>query len=193
MTFILQPWELLLMILAGLVNRQQQQVIEYLRTENAVLKEKLGGKRILLNDDQRRHLAVKAKILGRNALGEIATILTPDTLLRWHRRLVIEKWDYSERRAGVGRPRVRREILNIVLRMAGRILVGDTIESRERWPTSATMFPTRLWGAFSRNKASSRPRTGGGQLLGRHLSKPIGNVWRRSTSRQLKSGQREPW
>ena len=65
MSFILQPWQLYLVILAGWINRQQQEVIEYLRTENQVLKEKLGKKRILLNDDQRRRLAVKGKILGR--------------------------------------------------------------------------------------------------------------------------------
>ena len=58
MAFILHPWQLCLAILAGWVNRQQQEVIEYLRTENQVLKEKLGKKRVLLNDDQRRRLAV---------------------------------------------------------------------------------------------------------------------------------------
>jgi len=55
MDFILQPWQLYLVILAGWINREQQEVIEYLRTENHVLKEKLGKKRILLNDDQLRH------------------------------------------------------------------------------------------------------------------------------------------
>ncbi len=68
MKFILQPWQLMLIILASWVNRQQQEVIEYLRTENAVLKEKFGKKRILLTDDQRRRLAVKGKILGRKQL-----------------------------------------------------------------------------------------------------------------------------
>jgi len=82
MNFILQPWQLLLLILAGWVNRQQQEVIEYLRTENQVLKEKLGKRRILLNDDQRRRLAVKAKVLGRKLLTEIGTLVTPDTILR---------------------------------------------------------------------------------------------------------------
>ena len=67
MDFILQPWQLFLVILAGWVNQQQQEVIEYLRTENQVLKEKLGKKRILLSDGQRRRLAVKGKILGRNS------------------------------------------------------------------------------------------------------------------------------
>ena len=59
MNFILQPWQFLLIILAGWVHRQQQLVIDYLRTENQILKEKLGKRRILLNDDQRRRLAVK--------------------------------------------------------------------------------------------------------------------------------------
>ena len=106
MSFILHPWQLLLVVLAGWINRQQQEAIEYLRTENAVLKEKLGKKRTLLNDDQRRRLAVKVKVLSRKVLEEITTTVTPDTLLRWHRRLVAEKWDYSERRAKVGRPPV---------------------------------------------------------------------------------------
>lgn len=52
--FVLQPWHLLVMSLACIINREQLQVIEYLRTENDVLKEKLSKKRILLNDDQRR-------------------------------------------------------------------------------------------------------------------------------------------
>jgi hypothetical protein len=64
MKFILQPWQLMLIILASWVNRQQQ-VIDYIRTENAVLKENFGKKRILLTDDQRRRLAVKGKVLGR--------------------------------------------------------------------------------------------------------------------------------
>ena len=74
MKFILQPWQLFFLILAGWVNREQQEVIEYLRTENQVLKEKLGPKRILLNDDQRRRLAVKGKILGRKRLEEVGTL-----------------------------------------------------------------------------------------------------------------------
>ncbi len=64
MIFILHPWQLLLVIFASWINREQQQVIEYLRTENQVLLEKVGKERILLNDDQRRRLAVKGKVLG---------------------------------------------------------------------------------------------------------------------------------
>ena len=111
MSFILKPWQLWVVALAGWINQQQQEVIEYLRTENRVLKETHGKKRISLNDDQRRRLAVKGKVLGRKLLEQLATIVTPDTLLRWHRRLVAEKWDYSDRREKKpGRPPTSEEI-----------------------------------------------------------------------------------
>ena len=119
MDFTLRPWQFYLLILAGWVNQQQQIAIDYLRTENQVLKEKLGKKRILLNDDQRRRLAVKGKILGRKTLEEVGTLFTPDTILRWHRRLVAQKWDYTDRRTKKpGRPRVRQIIVDLVLRFA---------------------------------------------------------------------------
>ena len=92
-------------------------MIDYLRTENQVLKEKLGKKRILLNDDQRRRLGVKGKILGRKLLEEFGTLFTPDTILPWHRQLGANKWDYSNRKKRAGRPPVSSEIEALVLRM----------------------------------------------------------------------------
>jgi hypothetical protein len=119
MSFNLQPWQLLLAILAGWVNEQQQQVIEYLRTENQVLREKLGKRRILLGDSQRRRAAVKGKILGRRMLQEYGTLFTPDTILRWHRTLVARKWDYSDRKDKTpARPRIRQVIVDLILRFA---------------------------------------------------------------------------
>jgi transposase InsO family protein len=118
MKSFLEPWHLLLLILAGWINHRQQDAVEYLRTENQILKEKLGKKRILLDDDQRRRLAVKGKILGRRMLQEVATIVTPDTILRWHRELVAAKWDYSSRRKKLGRPPVSEEIVGLLVRMA---------------------------------------------------------------------------
>ena len=81
MSFVLKPWQLWIVAMAGWINQQQQEVIEYLRAENQVLKELHGKRRLLLNDDQRRRLAVKGKVLGRKLLKQIATIVTPDTLL----------------------------------------------------------------------------------------------------------------
>jgi hypothetical protein len=107
---------LLLIVLAGWLNRQQRQIIEYLITENQVLKEKSGRKRILLSDDQRRRLAVKGRVLGRKVLREVVTIVTPGTILRWHRQLVAQKWDCGDRRTTVGCPRVPQEIVDLVIR-----------------------------------------------------------------------------
>ena len=119
MSFVLNPWQLYIGILVGWVKRQQQEAIDYLRTENQVLKEKLSKNRILLNDDQRRRLAVKGKILGRKRLYEVGTLFTPDTILRWHRLLIARKWDYSKRRKmKPGRPPLSEHVRKLVLRIA---------------------------------------------------------------------------
>ena len=76
MKFALQPWQLFVVIPASWINRQQKEVIEYLQIENAVLKGKLGKKRILLSDDQRRRLAVKRKVLGRRRLELYGTLFS---------------------------------------------------------------------------------------------------------------------
>jgi hypothetical protein len=81
------PFRLLLVSIAGWLSQQQRDAIDYLREENRVLREQLGGKRLGLNDDQRRRLAAKAKMLGRRILREVATIVTPETLLAWHRKI----------------------------------------------------------------------------------------------------------
>jgi transposase len=117
MRLALDPFRLLLISLAGFLNQQQQDVIEYLHEENRVLREQLGGKRPRFNDDQRRRLAVRAKELGWRMLQELTTIVTPATLLAWHRRLIARKYDGSEQR-GPGRPRTREEIQDLVIRMA---------------------------------------------------------------------------
>ncbi len=96
----------------------QQDAIDYLPTENQILREKLGKHRILLNDDQRRRLAVKGKILSRRVLKQLISVATPDTLLRRHRELITRKWDYSDRRRSVGRPRIRQRIVELVVRIA---------------------------------------------------------------------------
>ena len=117
MARVIQPWQILLAALAGWINQQQHEVIEYLREENQVLKEQLRGKRLRLTDDQRRRSAAKGKILGRRVLAEIATIVTPDTILAWHRRLIAAKWTYA-RRARPGRPPVMKRIIDLAVRMA---------------------------------------------------------------------------
>jgi putative transposase len=117
MRLALDPFRLLLISLAGFLNQRQQDVIEYLGEENRVRREQLGGKRLRFNDDQRRRLAVRAKKLGWYMLHELTNIVTPATLLAWHRRLIARKYDGSRQR-GPGRPCTRGEIQGLVVRTA---------------------------------------------------------------------------
>src|SRR5438128_5369455 len=110
------PLRLLLATLAGWVNRHQQQVIDYLVEENRALQEQLRGRRVRLSDDQRRRLAAKGQRLGRRVLRQVATIVTPDTILRWYRRLIAQKWTWEWRRQA--RPALMKEIATLIVRMA---------------------------------------------------------------------------
>ena len=93
----------------------ERETVAYLIEENRLLRRQLGPRGLHLTDADRRRLAVRAHRVGRAALREIATIATPDTLLRWHRQLIARKWTY-------GRKAVRRgvllEIRRLVVRMA---------------------------------------------------------------------------
>jgi putative transposase len=82
-----------------------------------LLKERLRGKRIRFTDSERALLARKAKALGRKTLLKLDTIVSPDTLLRWHRRLVAQKWNFAARREP-GRPGIMRRIPELIVRMA---------------------------------------------------------------------------
>src|SRR4029079_2773031 len=104
----LDPFQFVVTAIAGWMNQHQQQVIEYLMEEDRVLREQMGARRMRFSDDQRRRLAVKAKKLGRKLLSEVATIVTPQTLLAWHRKLIAKKYDGSLLRTP-GRPHTATE------------------------------------------------------------------------------------
>ena len=87
----------LILTAAGWVNRHQEDVIDYLREENRVLREQLGPRPLRLTDAQRRRLAVRGQKLGRRILAQVAGIVTPDTILRWYRRLIARKYDGRQR------------------------------------------------------------------------------------------------
>jgi putative transposase len=122
MTAEFDPLQVLLVAFSGWVHREQQRTIEYLVEENRVLKEHLKGRKLRLNDDQRRRLAAKGKRLGRRLLNRVATIVTPDTIMRWHRKLIAAKWTFPQQRTG--RRGVMQEINRLVVRMANE---------NERW------------------------------------------------------------
>ncbi len=132
--------QFLVLTMAGWLNRQQEDLIDYLREENRVLREQLGGQPLRLTDAQRLRLAVRGRKLGRRALTDVAGIVTPDTILRWYRRLIAKKYDGSAHR-GRGRPATAQEIAELVVRMAvenprwvwlpkTRPLTGSSLEAR---------------------------------------------------------------
>ena len=118
--------QFLVLTFAGWANRHQGDLIEYLREENRVLREHLGPRPLRLTDAQRRRLAVRGQKLGRRVLTQVAGIVTPDTILRWYRRLIGKKYDGRACR-GRGRPKTRREVAVLVVRMA----IDDDEESAE--------------------------------------------------------------
>ena len=109
--------QFLVLTFAGWVNRHQDDLIDYLREENRVLREHLGPRPLRLTDAQRRRLAVRGHKLGRRVLTQVAGIVTPDTILRWYRRLIAKKYDGSARRRR-GRPMTRQDVAELVVRMA---------------------------------------------------------------------------
>ena len=102
-------------VLTGWLDRPEREAVAYLIEENRCLRRQLGTRRLRLTDDDRRRLAARAYRLGRAALREIATIATPDTLLRWHRQLIARKWTYASRPGGRG---ILLEMRRLVVRMA---------------------------------------------------------------------------
>jgi transposase InsO family protein len=151
------PLPFLLVALAGWINQQQRDVIDYLQEENRLLREQIGAKRLRFTDDQRRRLAAKARTLGRRLLSEIATIRTPDTLLTWHRTLIAKQYDGSTRR-GPGRPPVMAEIRALIVRMATENRGWGYSGSKEPWRTSITTSPeARSPPSFANTAWSPRP------------------------------------
>jgi putative transposase len=110
------PLQVLLTALVRWIAGEQQEVIEYFKAENRVLKAQLRGRRVRLSDAERRRLAILGAQLGRPILTQVATLATADTILRWRRDLSVRKRTVPKRRPG--RPRVRAEIRGLVVRMA---------------------------------------------------------------------------
>jgi putative transposase len=160
-------------VLTGWLDRREREAVAYLIEENRLLRRQLGGRRLGLTDEDRRRLAARACRVGRAALREIATIATPDTLLRWHRQLIARKWTFARR---PGRRGVLLEIRQLVVRMAAenptwgymriqgalqnvghrvgrstirRILKAAGLPPVPQRPTSWQTFLRALWGAIA--------------------------------------------
>ena len=164
---------LLLLTITGWLDRLEREALAYLIEENRLLRKHVGERRLRFTDDDRRRLAMRAHRVGRNALRDLATIVTPDTLLRWHRQLVAHKWTHMKQ---TGRRGVLAEIRQLVVRMAeenptwgytriqgalknlghqvgrstiARILKARGVPPAPKRPTSWQTFLRAHWGAIA--------------------------------------------
>jgi hypothetical protein len=110
-------WKHVLAYMTGSVDQQLLLRNEYLVTENRILRQRITG-RVQLSDGERKRLAELGKKLGKKALAEVATIVTPETILAWHRKFMAKKFDGSQQRKTPGRPRMHAELEALVVRLA---------------------------------------------------------------------------
>src|SRR5262245_62538450 len=110
-------WARILAYVTGTVDQELLARNEYLAAENRILKAQLKG-RLKLSDAERATLGEIGHRLGRKVLGQVATVARPDTILGWYRKLVAHKFDGPRDRKGTGRPRVAREVEQLIVRMA---------------------------------------------------------------------------
>ncbi len=150
------------------MNQRQHSVIEYLVEENRVLREQIANRRMRFTDAQRRRLATKAKKLSRNILSQVASIVTPETLLAWHRKLIAKKYDGSAYRS-IGRPRTATNLSDLILRIA---------QENRRWGYR------RIQGALS-NLGHTVARTTIASILKLHGIDPAPERSRKTTWREF--------
>ena len=110
-------WKHLLAYITGTVDQELLLRNEYLVTENRMLRNQITG-RVRLTNGERQTLAAIGQKLGKQALKEVATIVKPDTILAWHRRLVAQKFDGSTQRKAPGRPMIDQEVEALIVRIA---------------------------------------------------------------------------
>ena len=130
-------WKTLLAYITGSVDQHLLLRSEYLVTANRMLRHQIKG-RVRLSDRERTALAEIGQKLGKKALEDVATIVKPDTILAWHRKLVAQKFDSSQQRKAPGRLPIDLELEALVVRLAGENAPGVTTGSLAPWPTSDT-------------------------------------------------------
>ena len=166
-------WPRLLAYITGQVNQSLLLQNEYLAAENRILRAHLPT-RLRLTDPERSTLAEIGKRLGRKALREVARVAKPDTILAWYRRLIAEKFDGSKHRSYPGRPRVGREVTDLIVQMARENSSWVMTGSSAHWLISAISFRIRPWATSSVVTASHQRPNGAKPPLG---SSSLQRIW----------------
>ena len=178
----------MLAYITGSVNEDLLRRIEYLLEENRVLRHQID-KRILLTDNERRTLAERAIALGK-LMADTVTIVKPETILKWHRRLVAQKFDGSRFRKRHGRPLIVADIEDLVIRLArenpawGYDRIVGAVHNLGS-PTSAT----RPWATFSSDTALGHHPSDGGTPRGRVSFASTGTCCGRRISSRRRFGR----
>jgi hypothetical protein len=110
-------WKKLLGSLTESVDEELRLRNAYLVAENRMLRQQISG-RVHLTVSDRQALAELGPQLGKKALEEMATVAKPDTILAWHRTFAAQQGDRVQFHKSVGRPRIAKEIEDLVVRMA---------------------------------------------------------------------------
>ena len=174
-------WVRLLPFVTGMVDQELLARNEYLAAENRILKARLKG-RLKLSDAERATLGEIGHRLGRKILSEVASLAQPDTILAWYRKLVARKFDGSKARRSPGRPRIKREVEQLIVRMAKENRDWGYDRIAGAWPIWGTKSAIRR-SAMSCNATLCRPRpSASARQLGRLSFGPIWRCWLGPTS-----------
>jgi hypothetical protein len=174
---------LLLAIIVGWMDDRRAKGLAYLQEENRILRAQIGG-RVSLTDAERCRLAIRGRALGRSGLRDLATIATPDTILRWHRRLVARKGTYRKARPSRS---ASQELRALILRMAeenptwGSTRIRGALKSLGHQVGRSTI--ARILKAHGISPVPGRPP------LGRRSCGRIGALLPRQISSRLRSGR----
>jgi hypothetical protein len=155
----------ILAYVTGMVDQELLTRNEYLATENRILKAQLK-RQLKLSDAERATLAEIGHRLGRKALAEVASVARPDTILAWYRKLIARKFDGWKARRSLGRPRISREVEQLIVRVAGL---------RGRWLIWAMRSAIRR-SEMSCDATLYRPRQSASARQPGRLS--FGSIWR---------------
>jgi hypothetical protein len=161
-------------VFTGWLGSQERQAIAYLMQENRVLRRQFDQRRLKFTDTERRRLAVRSHRLGRQVVRQICTIVTPDTIVRWHRQIIVRRWTYASKRSG--RHGVLAEIQRLVVRMG---------EENSTWGD------TRIQGAL-KNLGHRVGRSTIARILKRHGLPPVATRRPRGRRFSARTGARWP-
>ena len=182
-------------ILAYVTRTVDQELLlrnEYLAAENRILKAQLKG-RLKFSDAERARLGEIGRRLGRKILGEVANVAQPSTILAWYRKLVARKFDGSRARRSAGRPRIKREIERLIVRMAKENRDWAMTGLRGHWPIWGMRFPIKRSAMFCTVTLCRRRQSASTRQPGRYLFGPTWRCWRGPTFSRWRSSRCVDW